>query len=171
MFDPKLIAINVTQPQRLTMDTCRSPCVEYTSCRNCTESECIWCQNEGKCVDRNAYPASFPYGQCREWTTLDSRCRATETGKEWCSFYSSCSNCISDPACGWCDDGSGTGKGRCISGGARHWNSVTDTCVNDRWYFTECPSKFITISIYFTFNYYYYFLFLIKIFLGEFILF
>ncbi|XP_043480588.1 attractin isoform X2 [Leptopilina heterotoma] len=135
-----LMAINVTQSQRLTMDTCRSPCVEYTSCRNCTESECIWCQNQGKCVDRNAYPASFPYGQCREWTTLDSRCRATETGKEWCSFYSSCSNCISDPACGWCDDGSGTGRGRCMSGGARHWNSGTDTCVNDRWYFTECPT-------------------------------
>ncbi|XP_012270635.1 attractin-like protein 1 isoform X2 [Orussus abietinus] len=127
--------------QRLTIDTCRSSCVEFTSCRNCTESDCIWCQNEGKCVDKNAYPASFPYGQCREWTTIDARCRATETGKEWCSFYSSCSSCRSDPGCGWCDDGSGTGKGLCLSGGAKSPSPRSDVgCPSDQWYFTECPS-------------------------------
>lgn len=128
--------------QRLTMDTCRSPCVEYTSCRNCTESDCIWCQNEAKCVDKNAYPASFPYGQCREWTTIDVRCRATETGREWCSFYSSCSACRADPGCGWCDDGSETGKGLCLPGGAGGPSIRSfSTCPGDNWYFTNCPSK------------------------------
>lgn len=137
------IGINGTiiQAQRLTMDTCRNPCVEYTSCRNCTESDCIWCQNEGKCVDKNAYPASFPYGQCREWTTSDTRCRATETGKEWCSFYSSCSSCRSDPGCGWCDDGSKTGKGKCMPGGARGPNEKShDFCTFEQWFFTKCPT-------------------------------
>lgn len=124
------------------MDTCRSPCVEYTSCRNCTESDCIWCQNEAKCVDKNAYPASFPYGQCREWTTIDARCRSTETGREWCSFYSSCSTCRADPGCGWCDDGSETGKGLCLPGGAGGPSSRSlNTCPRDNWYFTNCPSK------------------------------
>ncbi|XP_044593678.1 attractin-like protein 1 isoform X2 [Cotesia glomerata] len=145
---PKIRDINImngsiqAQAQRLSLDTCRSPCVEYTSCRNCTESDCIWCQNEHKCVDKNAYPASFPYGQCREWTTSDSRCRATETGREWCSFYSSCLSCRSDPGCGWCDDGSNTGKGKCIAGGARgpKMGSSEDTCPIDRWFFTKCPS-------------------------------
>ncbi|XP_043267343.1 attractin-like protein 1 isoform X2 [Venturia canescens] len=129
------------QAQRLTMESpCRSPCVEFTSCRNCTESDCVWCQNEAKCVDKNAYPASFPYGRCREWTTSDARCRATELGKEWCSFYSSCSSCRSDPGCGWCDDGSVTGKGKCMPGGARGPSSRTlDTCLYERWYFTRCP--------------------------------
>ncbi|XP_020278926.1 attractin-like protein 1 isoform X2 [Pseudomyrmex gracilis] len=128
------------QAQRLTVDTCRSPCVEYTSCRNCTESDCIWCQNESKCVDKNAYPASFPYGQCREWTAMDERCHATETGREWCSFYASCSACRSDPGCGWCDDGSGTGKGLCLPGGARGPSSRSSiTCPSDQWYFTKCP--------------------------------
>ncbi|KAK0165280.1 hypothetical protein PV328_003808 [Microctonus aethiopoides] len=131
----------IIQAQRLTMDTCRNPCVEYTSCRNCTESDCIWCQNEGKCVDKNAYPASFPYGQCREWTTSDTRCRATETGKEWCSFYSSCSSCRSDPGCGWCDDGSKTGKGKCMPGGARGPNEKShDFCTFEQWFFTKCPT-------------------------------
>lgn len=130
------------QAQRLTMDTCRSPCVDYTSCRNCTESDCIWCQNQAKCVDKNAYPASFPYGQCREWTTIDARCRATETGRDWCSFYSSCAACRSDPGCGWCDDGSGTGKGSCMPGGARGpSNRSSNMCLFDHWYFTKCPSK------------------------------
>ncbi|XP_011147509.1 attractin-like protein 1 isoform X1 [Harpegnathos saltator] len=127
--------------QRLTMERCRSPCVEYTSCRNCTESDCIWCQNEAKCVDKNAYPASFPYGQCREWTTIDARCRATETGREWCSFYSSCSTCRADPGCGWCDDGSETGKGLCLPGGAGGPSSRSlNTCPRDNWYFTNCPT-------------------------------
>ena len=145
MRDVKITMNNTgtIQAQRLTMENpCRSPCVELTSCRNCTESDCIWCQNEARCVDKDAYPASFPYGQCREWTTLDGRCRATETGKEWCSFYLSCSTCRSDPGCGWCDDGSGTGKGKCMPGGARGPSSRSlDTCPIDRWYFTKCPSK------------------------------
>ncbi|KYM99556.1 Putative protein tag-53 [Cyphomyrmex costatus] len=129
------------QAQRLTMDPCRSPCAEYMSCRNCTESDCIWCQNEAKCVDKNAYPASFPYGQCREWTTIDARCRATETGREWCSFYSSCAACRSDPGCGWCDDGSDTGKGSCMSGGARGPSSKSSNkCLLEYWYFTKCPT-------------------------------
>ncbi|XP_046435096.1 attractin-like protein 1 isoform X1 [Neodiprion pinetum] len=129
------------QVQPLTMDTCPISCNEFTSCKNCTEFECIWCQNEGKCVDKNAYPASFPYGQCREWTTSDNRCRSTETGREWCSFYSSCTGCRSDPGCGWCDDGSGTGKGQCLEGGARGPTlKGTNACPSDDWYFTKCPS-------------------------------
>lgn len=135
------------QAQRLSIDSCRSPCVDYTSCKNCTESDCIWCQNEKRCVDKNAYPASFPYGQCREWTTVDSKCHPTETGKEWCTFYSSCSACRSDPGCGWCDDGSGTGKGLCLPGGARGPSTKSlDTCSIERWYFTKCPSKCIMIK-------------------------
>ncbi|XP_063985474.1 attractin-like protein 1 isoform X1 [Diachasmimorpha longicaudata] len=128
------------QAQRLTMDSCRSPCVNYKHCSNCTENDCIWCQNEGKCVDKNAYPVSFPYGQCREWTTNGARCRATETGKEWCSFYSSCLNCRSDPECGWCDDGSKTGKGICMPGGSRGPNARNaGFCPIERWFFTSCP--------------------------------
>lgn len=97
---------------------CRQVCSEYTSCLNCTQEECIWCQNEGRCVDKNAYTASFPYGQCREWTTGTAKCRSRGSEeKSQCSFYSTCEKCRDDPACGWCDDGSKTGLGKCMPGG------------------------------------------------------
>jgi hypothetical protein len=131
---------NTIQPHRPPVEICRSPCVEYTSCRNCTETECIWCQNEERCIDKNAYPASFPYGQCREWTTSHDKCRSTKTGTEWCSSHNSCANCRADPACGWCDDGSDTGRGKCLPGGARQPSHKSpERCPLDRWFFTECP--------------------------------
>lgn len=97
---------------------CPKVCSEYTSCLNCTQEECIWCQNEGRCVDKNAYIASFPYGQCREWTTVGSKCRNKGgEARSQCSSYSTCGQCRDDPACGWCDDGSRTGLGKCMTGG------------------------------------------------------
>lgn len=101
-----------------SMMICRTPCAEITSCSNCTAEECIWCQNEERCVDKNAYTVSFPYGQCREWTTQLNKCRAPFLGaKSQCEFYKTCSQCRDDPACGWCDDGSKTGLGKCLAGG------------------------------------------------------
>ncbi|KAJ9584644.1 hypothetical protein L9F63_021006, partial [Diploptera punctata] len=75
-FEQRCKAIgNATEQQEPA--ACTSSCAEFTSCLNCTVEECIWCQNEGRCVDKNAYTASFPYGQCREWTTHQARCRST----------------------------------------------------------------------------------------------
>ncbi|XP_018573311.1 attractin isoform X3 [Anoplophora glabripennis] len=97
---------------------CQSVCSEYISCLNCTQEECIWCQNEGRCVDKNAYTSSFPYGQCREWTTIGTKCRTRGSDENsQCSFYKTCAKCRDDPACGWCDDGSKTGLGSCMPGG------------------------------------------------------
>lgn len=36
-----------------------------------------------RCVDKNAYTVSFPYGQCREWTTQLSKCRAPTSGGKY----------------------------------------------------------------------------------------
>ena len=49
-------------------------CSERSSCANCTAGLCMWCKNLNMCVDRNAYLASFPYGQCMEWTTHHETC-------------------------------------------------------------------------------------------------
>ncbi|XP_039958409.1 attractin-like protein 1 [Bactrocera tryoni] len=128
---------------------CPQPCATLTSCHNCTEDECIWCQNEQRCVDRNAYTPSFPYGQCREWTTHSAKCRsspsntgngrstATQSSAQ-CGFYNSCAQCLDDPACGWCDDGSNTGLGNCIAGGALSPYDASECQVN-HWFFTSCP--------------------------------
>ncbi|XP_017848030.1 attractin-like protein 1 isoform X2 [Drosophila busckii] len=131
---------------------CRVNCAAHTSCHNCTEDECIWCQNEQRCVDRNAYTASFPYGQCREWTTFNSKCRSTPLAalsagtvgsttalsSAQCGYYNSCQQCLDDPACGWCDNGSNTGLGKCVVGGALSPYDKTE-CALKHWFFTSCP--------------------------------
>ncbi|XP_026479999.1 attractin-like protein 1 [Ctenocephalides felis] len=147
-----------TSMQSVATPPCSPPCSELSSCHNCTQEECIWCQNEGRCVDKNAYTASFPYGQCREWTTVTSRCRSAVQGESQCTFYSTCGQCLGEPACGWCDDGSDTGLGACVAGGAsgphQHpapevslgtWDERVEDgkhswCPAERWHFTTCPS-------------------------------
>lgn len=53
---------------------CRTPCALRASCSECTStsSECMWCSNMKQCVDSNAYVASFPFGQCMEWYTMNT---------------------------------------------------------------------------------------------------
>ncbi|KAK9729796.1 Laminin EGF domain [Popillia japonica] len=144
---PKCVASlspNITEPTEQAQ--CQKVCSEYASCMNCTQEECIWCQNEGRCIDKNAYISSFPYGQCREWTTVGNKCRSHgNEEKSQCSFYLTCTQCRDDPACGWCDDGSKTGLGACMPGGSSgptlHIQSLpSTTCTSDRWHFTTCPA-------------------------------
>uniref|UniRef100_A0A8C2Q589 Attractin n=1 Tax=Cyprinus carpio TaxID=7962 RepID=A0A8C2Q589_CYPCA len=92
---------------------CRTPCALRSSCSECTSgsSECMWCSNMRQCVDSNAYVASFPYGQCMEWYTMNS--------SENCSGYKTCGHCLDQPGCGWCTDASNTGRGQCIEGSYR----------------------------------------------------
>ena len=64
---------------------------------------CMWCKNLRMCTDRNAYLASFPYGQCMDWTTQISDCpdpRRRPNGKP-----ASRRSCIEDMYVGsfnWC---------------------------------------------------------------------
>lgn len=53
---------------------CRTPCALRSSCSECTSggAECMWCSNMRQCVDSNAYVASFPFGQCMEWYTMNT---------------------------------------------------------------------------------------------------
>lgn len=118
---------------------CPPSCAALTTCSNCTQEECIWCQNEQRCVDKNAYTSSFPYGQCREWTTLQNKCRAAISGRSQCGFYKTCSQCRDDPACGWCDDGTQTGLGKCLPGGNSGPQEVLECSVYG-WHFTHCPN-------------------------------
>ena len=133
-----------------------------SSCQNCTTSLCMWCKNLGMCVDRNAYLASFPYGQCMDWTTHTEECPKEEKENSKnitdliCSGYKTCDSCRGNPSCGWCDDGQGTGIGSCKLGGASNplvevksghrqaqWIAA-DTCSvseSKSWHFTSCPGN------------------------------
>ncbi|CAH0555288.1 unnamed protein product [Brassicogethes aeneus] len=140
------VSSNLTLDAASESPQCPKVCADFNSCTNCTLEECIWCQNEGRCVDKNAYTSSFPYGQCREWTTEGEKCRTANGSHEHsqCGSYPTCSKCRDDPACGWCDDGSKTGLGTCMPGGytgpTLHTQSLPSSiCPQDRWHFTNCP--------------------------------
>uniref|UniRef100_A0AAY4ETR7 Attractin n=1 Tax=Denticeps clupeoides TaxID=299321 RepID=A0AAY4ETR7_9TELE len=103
------------RPANHSAKACRTPCAQRGSCNECTSSnsECMWCSSMNQCVDSNAYVASFPYGQCMEWYTMNS------CPPENCSGYRTCSLCLEQPGCGWCTDPSNTGQGQCIEGSYR----------------------------------------------------
>ncbi|XP_013386295.1 attractin-like isoform X2 [Lingula anatina] len=121
---------------------CNPPCSSFNDCGNCTSAKCMWCGSENRCVDSNSYVASFPYGQCLEWTTEEKRCAATK-----CSELRTCEQCQSNPLCGWCDDGSNTGIGHCMEGDnqgpvVRNGSIVLTKpalCPAPSWYFYSCP--------------------------------
>lgn len=118
------------------------------------------------CIDCNAYLASFPYGQCMDWTTQSEQCpeaasNATDPDNI-CSGFKTCDSCRTNPSCGWCDQGMGTGIGACMIGGATgplikvklghshiQWHAA-DTCPaaeNKSWHFTSCPGEAISFSL------------------------
>ncbi|KAL5020999.1 hypothetical protein ScPMuIL_000154 [Solemya velum] len=117
---------------------CTKPCHYYTSCENCTHGDCMWCGNQQQCVDINSYVASFVYGQCMEWTKKHEQCKETR-----CADIHNCHQCHANPSCGWCNNESNTGLGRCMEGGFSGpvINGIKDhrVCPLKRWYFTDCP--------------------------------
>uniref|UniRef100_A0A672HYG7 Attractin n=1 Tax=Salarias fasciatus TaxID=181472 RepID=A0A672HYG7_SALFA len=103
------------RPANHSAKQCRTPCAMRATCSECTSSssECMWCSNMKQCVDSNAYVASFPFGQCMEWYTMNT------CPPENCSGYRTCGQCLDQPGCGWCTDPSNTGRGQCIEGSYR----------------------------------------------------
>lgn len=121
--------------------TCDIPCHLRTSCFNCSSGpSCMWCNSLQRCIESNAYAAIFPIGQCMEWTIHSHKCLN-------CSDIQTCDKCQLNPRCGWCDDGSQTGVGKCMEGsgeGAYTWNPTgpsinPSVCPAKKWHFTSCP--------------------------------
>ncbi|CAG7724473.1 unnamed protein product [Allacma fusca] len=130
---------------------CDNSCAEHSSCTNCTLDHCMWCNNLNVCVDKNSYVISFPYGQCMSWSQMPSLClsrNSRSVSPSLCDEIASCDTCRSLPSCGWCDNGEGTGVGRCIEGSSRGPVTVNSTgaslnkslCPLKNWFFTACPA-------------------------------
>lgn len=86
--------------------------MQHSTCDTCVDPSCLWCPSQRLCVNNTEYSVTFPYGQCLEWMhPVGSDC------PDSCLDYKSCDECHSNLLCGWCDDGSSTGKGTCFFGG------------------------------------------------------
>lgn len=126
--------------------TCPSPCSALDVCDACIKEQCMWCPTTHRCVPMDAYMISFPYGQCQSWITVAntlSNQHACQLDPSDCSKQKTCAECQRvGPKCGWCDDGSGTGLGRCLSGSLSGPLNAT-LCPSDgrsEWYFTNCSA-------------------------------
>ncbi|GAB6024044.1 hypothetical protein CHUAL_008765 [Chamberlinius hualienensis] len=124
-------------------NSCQPACSKFKDCSNCTQSKCMWCSNLQRCVESNAYNLAFPYGQCMEWLNVSFKCTAPTT----CSDAITCDECLKMVNCGWCDDGSRTGVGKCMEGGASNPVAIIDgdsspapgNC-RTSWHFDSCPA-------------------------------
>uniref|UniRef100_A0A914Z1N9 Laminin EGF-like domain-containing protein n=1 Tax=Panagrolaimus superbus TaxID=310955 RepID=A0A914Z1N9_9BILA len=120
---------------------CPLPCSSFTHCQNCTQSNCMWCPSTKRCVSMDTYMISFPYGQCESWITQANshNNRACELDPNDCSLQKTCDECQQiGPRCGWCDDGNGTGLGKCLAGSLKS-PTLPNMCDDKHWYFTGQP--------------------------------
>lgn len=130
--------------------TCESPCFKRHSCNECTSTKCIWCSTSEQCIDSTAYFAYHAMGQCMHYVAHTSKCSTAS-----CSDIESCDKCLTNPKCGWLNDISNTGKGRCIEGTSDGPSLIGDSSVSIsgesrstspippnllNWYFSSCPS-------------------------------
>lgn len=77
-------------------------CENRNSCRTCLENtNCIWCEQMKVCLLGNS--KSDFYGKCTmPGTFMFEQCeKETES---LCENYSSCSECLINPLCGWCEE-------------------------------------------------------------------
>ncbi|KAI1731926.1 kelch motif domain-containing protein [Ditylenchus destructor] len=121
-------------------NTCPLPCSEHINCQTCVQSQCMWCPSTRRCVAMDTYMISFPYGQCQSWVTAANTNHACQLDPYDCEVQKTCSDCqLVGPRCGWCDDGSGTGLGKCLPGSGSE-PLQKNLCPASRWFFTGEPS-------------------------------
>ena len=137
-------------------EQCPLPCSARESCKSCTSGLCMWCHSLQTCIDRNSYLVNFPYGKCMDWTTHYEKCPLEDNKSlvpNICRRYDSCSDCVNNPACGWCNEGNKNGLGKCHEGGFSGpllrrpvsstvpWmlSDSSNCSVDNTWDFISCP--------------------------------
>lgn len=92
-------------------NTCEVPCNIRRSCNECTQTKCIWCSTTEQCIDSSAYFAYYSMGQCMHYVAYMLKCPIAT-----CAEIETCDRCLTNPKCGWLNDISNSGKGKCIEG-------------------------------------------------------
>ncbi|CDW57793.1 Laminin EGF and Kelch 6 and Kelch 3 domain contai ning protein [Trichuris trichiura] len=135
----------IARTSGMDVSACK-PCSLISTCSECTKNGCFWCATTQDCFDQNALVLSHSYGQCIQWTGNTEECSLLD-----CPSILTCDGCLlAGPNCGWCDDGSGTGLGRCMKGstnGPAVLNEERNAyevnfglCPLASWYVTSCPA-------------------------------
>jgi len=133
--------------------SCDVPCFMRHTCDECSRTKCIWCSTTEQCIDSAAYFAYHAMGQCMHYIAHSSKCSVAS-----CSDINTCDKCLTNPKCGWLNDISNTGKGRCIEGpsdltssrlymdsnNSLMMNNTLTSIINQvqqtNWFYTSCPN-------------------------------
>lgn len=148
-FDPFnrsfLAALTTSLFNSSPYQTCDIPCYMRRNCGDCTTTKCIWCSTSEQCMDSSAYFAYHAMGQCMHYVAHMIKCPVAS-----CADIETCDKCLTNPKCGWLNDISNTGKGRCIEGtslGPSIDSSIalgepgsTAPATLPNWFYTSCPS-------------------------------
>lgn len=141
-----LAAFTTSLIQSPPQHSCDLPCYLRKSCNQCTTTKCIWCSTTEQCIDSSAYFAYHAMGQCMHYVAHMAKCPVAS-----CDDIETCDKCLTNPKCGWLNDISNTGKGRCLEGTSTGpsftnnalridlINSTSGQSVLPSWFYTSCP--------------------------------
>lgn len=130
--------------------SCEVPCYMRRSCNECVQTKCIWCSTTGQCIDSSAYFAYHSMGQCMHYVAYMPKCPLAT-----CADIETCDKCLTNPKCGWLNDISNSGKGRCIEGTSNGPSIMAANLIGDasnssstslqpaglqNWYYSSCPA-------------------------------
>jgi len=110
-------------------------CLLFTTCDDCTNEptgNCGWCESTDECLTGNVVGPGGSAANCSEW--FFDNCLAVD-----CNRFTSCSSCLRDPFCGWCE-----ATTTCVEG--VRTGPVTGTCSDYIFDRSGCPSTSTTAS-------------------------
>lgn len=139
--------------------TCKKLCFKEESCMNCTKySECMWCEHNNICLQKEQFKLIYTFGQCFEYINETNKCKTRDTTLSSlvnktgdlvlktdifaCLDYKNCSSCVQQEGCGWCSlDNNSMGYGVCMDAITNLNNDYNSKsyCKEPNWHFDSCP--------------------------------
>uniref|UniRef100_A0A6G1SGD8 Attractin n=1 Tax=Aceria tosichella TaxID=561515 RepID=A0A6G1SGD8_9ACAR len=129
----------------LNSTPCEKSCFMRRSCNECTSAKCIWLSSTEQCIESSAY---FAYGGHLVGPYVAHSLKCAQAS---CSDIETCDACLSNPRCGWLNDQSQSGLGRCLDGTSSGPLANTNANLFEpnittksegplaNWFYTSCP--------------------------------
>jgi hypothetical protein len=119
-------------PMRAIAD---APCASFTSCATCAgHAGCGFCATTGRCETQAASGSVESQCAASAFATWPGSCSGS------CAGHSgSCTDCASQPGCGWCASGA---TSPCLEASRNYAQPATESCAYADWSFTPdyCPA-------------------------------
>lgn len=85
-----------------------------------------------KCIHESFTPLLCAGGICGANIKSERECPAA------CESLKMCSQCLANAQCGWCEEETGNGAGKCVEGSV---DGVPEKCKENSWNYLKCPTE------------------------------